>query len=378
MGARLTLALAFTVGGIHVPPAAADDVRTVFDKILQDPENVDLNLRYAKLTIAQGELRKALAAYERILAKHPENAAAKAGVARVRQLLKPNFTEINAVTGGNYESNPSRFSSRDTVKHDGVFFGRVALLDERRVGIRRWRTGADIFANVHVNTRSLDYGVVAVDTGPLFPLGTRWQVHTFVGGAYSYLDGRTFQSTGGAGMTFEPVEPGLLRGITVKGEYNFVGDSFSKRDGYVIDVSARLIKIGLLTSRGIGTLTPYYRYNGVSGKGAPGVGPEGGLYPLISHQVGGRADYFLNLKYNITLNANITVEYQHFFERVIFENKNRRDLLVAPGAQFILAGLLKSRADLIFSYRFEYNSSNDGYERYTNHIAGVRVLWRIR
>lgn len=359
-------------------PTLGDTYRDVFERLLQDPNNVELNLRYAQLAIKNGELRKALAAYERVLEKHPGNRPARAGLVRVRQLLKPNYTEINAVFGGQYESNPLRFSKRVENEHDGVFFGRVSAIDERRLGRYRWRTGGDVFANYHLNIHRLDFGFVAAETGPVLPLGTQWQMHTFVGGGYAWLDSRSFQSTGGAGITFEPVAPGILRSITVKGEYNFIGSHFSERDSYIVDVSARLVKMGLFHRRGIGTLTPYYRYNGVTGDGPPTVGPEGGLYPLIFHQVGGRADYFYNLPFNVTLNANVTLEYQHYFEPVLFGTEHRRDLLVAPGAQVIVAGLVRGRADLIFSYRFEYNSSNDGYQRYTNHIAGVRVLWRIR
>ncbi len=380
VGLTLALALAFTVGGFNVRPAVADDVRVVFDKILQDPGNIDLNLRYAKLTIAQGELRKALAAYERILAKHPDNAAAKAGIARVRQLLKPNFTVINAVTGGNYESNPSRLSNRGTVTHDGVFFGRFVMLDERRVGARRWRTLGDVYANAHINIRSLDYGAVSGATGPIFPILNGWQAHTFVRGGYSWYDGRSFQGLVGGGATFEPVLPGtsMLRAITAKIDYNFIGNSFSSRNAYVFELNARFIKFNLLDRRGIGTLTPYYRYNGVSGSGGTFIDPSGEQYPLTYHQLGIRADYFFNFWKNLTINTNITMEYKHYFEEVFFEQKHRRDFIVAPGVELIVAGLISGKADLIFSYRFEYNSSNDGYQRYTNQIAGVRVLWRIR
>lgn len=358
--------------------AAPDEYRDVFDRILQDPGNAGLNLRYARLAIRKGELRKALAAYERILAADPNNEEAKIGLRRVRELLKPNYTQIIAIFGGQYESNPLRLSSRVPTDDDGVFFARVILDDERRIAGRRWRSNMDTYANFHIDIRRLDYGVTAFNTGPLLPIAKSWQVHTFVSGAYSWYDGRTFQWRGGGGMTFEPLSAGLLRSITVKGEYNFIGNSFSKRDAYVIELSSRFIKVGLFTPKGIASLSPYYRYNGIVDQGDVFLGPSGDLYPLRYHQMGARFDYFLEIRPKVTVNANITIEYRDYLDDVFFTTDHRRDLYVAPGTQLILAGLFKGRADVIFSYRFEYNSSNDGYLRYVNHIAGVRMLWRIR
>ena len=116
----------------------------------------------------------------------------------------------------------------------------------------------------------------------------------------------------------------------------------------------------------------------ISGAGDPGFGPLGDLYPLTYHQVGVRTDYFFRAAAQLTLNVNFTATYKHYFEHVTFESKNRRDVVLSPGAQAILTGLFNNRADLIVAYRFEYNTSNDGFERYTNHVVGIRMLWRIQ
>ena len=59
--------------------AAEENLDTLFVRILINPTDVDLNLRYAKLAEEQGEIRKALATYERILLQDPDNSEAKAG-----------------------------------------------------------------------------------------------------------------------------------------------------------------------------------------------------------------------------------------------------------------------------------------------------------
>jgi hypothetical protein len=73
----------------------------------------------------------------------------------------------------------------------------------------------------------------------------------------------------------------------------------------------------------------------------------------------------------------MTLEYRHYFEEVTFGTQNRRDIFVSPGAQLIVAGFPIEGMDVIFSYTFEWNTSNDGFENYTNHIAGIRLLWRL-
>ena len=66
----------FIAGAILPCAAHAQDdaeLRRIFEQILQDPGNPGLNLRYARLAVERGEIRKALAAYERILAQDPGN-----------------------------------------------------------------------------------------------------------------------------------------------------------------------------------------------------------------------------------------------------------------------------------------------------------------
>jgi hypothetical protein len=80
---------------------------------------------------------------------------------------------------------------------------------------------------------------------------------------------------------------------------------------------------------------------------------------------------------DLTFGLNFTYEYRHYFENVINGTANRRDHLVSPGFQAIISALFDARMDLVFSYNFETRFSNDGLQRFNNHIAGVRVLWRF-
>src|ERR1700682_235703 len=59
--------------------AAADDLARLNAEIMNNPTNIELNLRYARAAEESGQLDKALPAYERVLAYDPTNAEARSG-----------------------------------------------------------------------------------------------------------------------------------------------------------------------------------------------------------------------------------------------------------------------------------------------------------
>ncbi|MGE4014108.1 MAG: tetratricopeptide repeat protein, partial [Alphaproteobacteria bacterium] len=148
---------------VHPSCAADDALNRLFEQVLRDPTNSAFNLNYAKAAIEQGELRKALAAYERVLAVDPKNEDARLGMQRLRRLLEPDATSLVFAIGPQFESNPGHNSGRqDSKTYDYVTFGRAQLIDQRRIENMRWRTETDLFANSHARHQSLDYGIISV------------------------------------------------------------------------------------------------------------------------------------------------------------------------------------------------------------------------
>ena len=96
---RSAIAMAIAIAGPLSIAAAQEDpeLRRVFEQILQDPGNPGLNFRYARLATDKGDIRKALAAYERILAQDPNNEEAKAAIRRSQRELEPTSTRITVV-----------------------------------------------------------------------------------------------------------------------------------------------------------------------------------------------------------------------------------------------------------------------------------------
>jgi predicted Zn-dependent protease len=78
--------------------ALADEISAVFEQLLSHPDDPALNMRYAELAMAQGETRKALSAYERVLARDPNNAEVRRAYRKAKLKLQP---AVTAFTLGN-------------------------------------------------------------------------------------------------------------------------------------------------------------------------------------------------------------------------------------------------------------------------------------
>ena len=165
--------------------AARADLRAVFEKILRAPNDTALNLRYARLAEAQGAPRKALAAYERILANDPTNRAAQRGLRRIRRFLEPSYTEIVLRLGGQYETNPRFRRGGAAVRDDGNLNGDLSIRDERTLGGRRWRSEGALFADRHIEDHRLDYGQIGGNFGPFFDLGGGWALRPALGATFA-------------------------------------------------------------------------------------------------------------------------------------------------------------------------------------------------
>jgi hypothetical protein len=353
------------------------ELRRVYEQILRDPTNARLNFLYARLAIDKGELRKAIAAYERILAKEPDNEEAKLALQRVRRLLQPELTTGIVMFGAQYESNPAHYNFQSRHIDDLVLFTRGQVTDERRIGRQRWRTEGDIFANWHKQFSELDFGNIGARTGPIFDVTPDWRIRPALGLSFAWLDRKVFFTEPAASLEFESDTSGPLKSITLRGAYDFVGDAFTRRNAYQMSVNPRFAWPEFAARGGLLIVNPFYRYNGVVGGDTPGVGPSGDPFPLRYHQFGNRVDYFYTINRTVTVGVNVMAEYRRYSETVVFQSERRQDALVSPGAQLVLSGLIHRNSDIVFSYQFEKNFSTDAYERYDNHIAGVWLLWRF-
>ncbi len=369
--AGLLLAINTSAWGEESRP---EDLQTIFNRLLENPSDIALNFRYAEVAIQQDRLRNALAAYERILATDPNNEQAKAGVRRINDLLKPEFTALTLALGGQYESNAKLAPSSQSRDDDVSVQPYVQLIDERRLGGLRFRSEGEAFSNFYNQFTDLNFGKATVNTGPIFPLGD-WNVRPGVGGGYAWLDGDTFYTEASALLNFSPATPGVLRRINTKFSYDWINDDISTKDAFSFEVMPQLAWVNTIAKQDTIFLSPSYRFNGTNGVGVPGIGFRRETFPLQSHQVGGRLDYYIPLFQDLAVDLNVTGYYQPYNESVTDGTDDRRDLYFAPGIQFIFKEVLFSRQDVVLGYLFENNRSNDSTHSYTNHIVSLRSVW---
>lgn len=110
----------------------ADEITSVFDQLLSNPDDPALNLRYAELAMAQGETRKALSAYERVLARDPDNAEARRAYKKAKRQLQPAVTAFTLTTGLVFESNPRQVRSSSAEHDDDLSLeANLLMFDER-------------------------------------------------------------------------------------------------------------------------------------------------------------------------------------------------------------------------------------------------------
>lgn len=355
---------------------AQSELRQVFEELIQDPTSTELNLRYAREAEKHGESRKALAAYERILINDPDNAEAEREIARIKRELAPEFTDVTVVLGADYESNARQ--RRDGEDLDDVALGaRVVLRDERNFDGTRWRTNGQAFANWHARFGQLDYGVLSADTGPVLPIGGKWTARPGVGATYAWLDGETLLAGGTAHLNFENDPSETFQRVDIRAGYDVIGREFSDRDSFYVQVSPRFVWRDVASDGDFVSLRPAYRFNGGAGDEADDRFVVRDIFPERFHQVGARADYFVPLNEWAFGGLNFTTRYRAFHGSVPGGNDSRRDTYIAPGAMLVFPDAFLREHDVMATYTYEQNVSNDGVENYRNHIVGLRSIWRF-
>ena len=114
-----------------------------------DPENVELNLRYADLALQQGHRRKALAAYERVLDVDPGNQAARSGLRSINVGLTPAVTRGRVELGARWESNVRELPKTTNRPDDLVGFAKLFVTDERPLFNNVWQSDLWAYADIH-------------------------------------------------------------------------------------------------------------------------------------------------------------------------------------------------------------------------------------
>ena len=367
------LSAATALGAAGAASAAQETLDSLFVRILINPTDVDLNLRYARLAEKQGLIRKALATYERILLQDPNHEEAKAGFQRIRRDLEPGSTVWTLSLGGRYETNPRQLSKSVSRPDDFTAFGKVKLYDERKTDLGRWRTEAAVLGDLHADISDLDFLHVNGLTGPVFNVGNNLRVHTALGGSYALLDGRDLYSEAAFKLGFEGILEGALDKLDVRVAYRDIDKRFSDADGLVVDVIGRVSRSNIFAPSDVVVFYPRFRFSdSIDGNGNTGTIPAR-LYPGEYLQGGAYAAYYIPVVDNVIFGTTFNAYYRDYDQDIVGGGKERNDTFIAPGAQFIFKEVLGHNSNIKLEYRFEKNFSNDNTEDFENHVIGIRT-----
>ncbi|MGQ0533455.1 MAG: hypothetical protein ACT4OF_12305 [Caulobacteraceae bacterium] len=365
------LLLAASVTALTVGMARAEDLASLNQQILDNPQDVSLNLRYARAAEEAGELRLALTAYERILINDPSNEEARRGYERIRRAIEPGYTVTRVEAGVRWDSNPLNL---DTAEEEAVTgFAHATLVDERRLGDRRWRSIVDAQLEHTPDIDQLDYAYLGAQTGPMFYVGPHTAALPAIGVSAASLDGDLYFTEANVGVTFEGRSDSFSYWWRLRGGWRDYGDEFTAENGPYAELIGGVSAPQFLAERGTLVLVPWARWSDV----------EGSAFDFFDEYAPGQyTEYGLDLEYKFRVSDHVTVSAgararQREFDVTTVGPDTRSDTYVAPNASLTLQNMLPCACDIRARYQHRSNDSNDVTADYDADQVSLSLLARF-
>jgi hypothetical protein len=361
------VAAAIIVGAPSSGSAAVETLKSVYAAILEQPDSIELNLRYARLAEAEGKPRLALAAYERILLSHPDNAAAKTGLLRIKRLLTPERTSFETRFAIAFETNP-RHQTMPLPEGEANGWARIAMTDERRLGDTMWRSYGLLYGALHGVANDLNYGYASFVAGPLLD-GAGFTIHPTIGGGVAAFQNRLYFAEALAAIAIEGEFNGAMQTVRLRGGYRDYGDFFPSDNGFFADLTGRFAFPNVAETGGTLVIAPWARWSGIDGTGFDQFNFVD-VVPGRYVEVGGRIEHVQPVANRVALAANFEVNKRWYTV------DPRDDLRLAPGAAIIFKNAFAYANDIRLDYQYVENDSTDNSRDYVDHIVTLQVINR--
>jgi len=367
--------------GLSLPlSAGAQTADELYERLLSDPDNAELNLKFGKAAEREGNPRHALAAYERASRGSPDNAEAYRAYERQRMLLSPPITSIEASFGATYSSNVRQAADRFDQPSDGALGLDLALQDRRTVGPVRLRTLGAINAEFHGDETDLNDIKAKIWTGPLVRPAEDIELHFAGGGGLRHFDDGLLYTEGSlrAEVAFLGDEPPQL--ITLYAGYRNVDEAAgtSRRDGYFINLAGRFSRLNIAVPGDGVFVQPLIGFSNGDEPNPKLAGFNAAETVRDAIDYGARVAYFRPIvKGVVTGGVGARLHQTQFRQSLPSSGKDRRDTRLEGTAHLIFDDLIEDNIDLRFDYRFEHNDSNDSDEDFDNHVLSSRIVWKF-
>lgn len=361
-----TLLLAVSMIAISAATAAAqeaNELETLNTQILADPQNAELNMRYARAAEAQGKPRLALAAYERILINNPDYQEARAGYERVRRVIEPGYTVTRLDAGVRWDSNALNLSDDTFVLSSDeleatTYYAKLMVADERVIGDRRWRSILALDLEETPDIDVLDYGFVGLQTGPIFYAGPHVAVLPSIGAGAAWLGGDLYYTEANVGVTLEGRMDGASYWARLRGGYreydpdtNAFFDTVTENGPYA-ELRGGYTRPNVLSERGTLLVAPFVRWSDVDG-GVFSFSLFDDLYPGRYTEYGAEVTYAYQVSDRFTASVGALVRERDFGD------SSREDTYLSPQASLAVSRPFGCGCDLELQYRYRDNDTND-------------------
>lgn len=355
-------------------PVLSGELNATYSRVMRNPGDTELNLRFARLAEASGYARWALATYERVLLNDPGNAEAEAGYLRLRRAFQPNITSVTFQMGAGYESNPTYYIP--PARGEFQSYAGVSFRDERTLGDMRWRTTGTALGQLHEKEQELNYGYAGIATGPVFDLFPDWRIHPAIGAAAAYFDNHFYYGEGSLGVTIEKSTPNVYRSLLVRGAYRSYDQFFPTSEGFYVEARGRLGVSDALGPKTAFVLSPWVLWSDLRGSGD---------FPLISDvqpgayvEFGARAELYWTVASWLVLGSNITAFKRTYRTEIDPVNLGKRvDDVIIPGASATFTNLISRQTDLRFDYKYISDTSTDSTKSFIDHVIQASVIHRF-
>ncbi|MBX3431333.1 MAG: outer membrane beta-barrel protein [Hyphomonadaceae bacterium] len=371
--------VAVSAGTAHAQHA--DELESLNQQILDNPQDVDLNLRYARAAEDAGKLRLALVAYERILINDPSNETARRGYERIRREIEPEYTVTRVEVGARWDSNtlnapddPFLLSTDD--REATTYYGRLLVANEHEFFGRRWRSTLNVDLEDNADIDELDYAYVGLQTGPILYAGPHLAAIPSVGVAMSWLDGDEYYQEVNASLTVE----GRLNGASYwwraragyrdyEPDTNFFFSTVTENGPYV-EIQGGVTKPHVLLERDSVQVAPFVRWSDVDGTAF-----SFSLFDDVSP--GKFLEYGADVNYNYQLTDHIQGSVGALLRERDFRNSSREDTYFSPQASVTFQDILPCDCDVRLQYRYRQNDSNDYIADYDADQVSLALLARF-
>ena len=358
-----------------------DELEVLNQQILDNPQDVNLNLRYARAAEDVGQLRLALVAYERILINDPTNEEARRGYERIRREIEPTYTVVRAEVGARWDSNALN-AAEDTFilatddREATTYHGRLMVANEHELLGRRWRSTLNLEVEDNVDIDELDYGYVGAQTGPILYVGPHLAAIPSIGVGVSWLDGDEYYHEVNAALTVEGRSSGASYWWRARAGYRDYqpddNDFFSTvtENGPYAEIRGGLTRPRVLFERDTLLIAPFVRWSDVDGSVF-----SFNLFDEVSP--GKFFEYGAEVNYNYQFTDHIQGSVGALFRERDFRDSSREDTYISPQASVTFQDVLPCDCDVRLQYRYRQNDTNDFSAEYDADQVSLALLARF-